>query len=337
MVREEMTGWLRKYLVYIVIFAVAIVLPLIFRDAYLRHLLVMTCIYAVMSLGMNMVVGYMREISLGHSLFFGFGAYASTLLALKLGLSVWLSALIGILLTGLVGLIIGYISISRTRNIPFAIVTFGFGLVGLLICSNWFELTNSQQGIGRIPPPTIAIPGLPSISFQSPEIFYYLALACLIFVIFLTSRVLKSRIGRSVIALRENPDVANSIGVNALQSFVFIFALSAIVLGLSGAMYAHFIRYITPKLMGLDYILVMLIMVIVGGRGTIAGPILGAAIFIIVPEFLRVADQLRAVIFGVIFLVCIVFMPQGVYPALVSLWQRVFPKLKLRFQAKQKG
>jgi branched-chain amino acid transport system permease protein len=113
--------------------------------------------------------------------------------------------------------------------------------------------------------------------------------------------------------------------------------LSAMVLGLSGAMYAHFIRYITPKLMGLDYILVMLIMVIVGGRGTIAGPILGAAIFIIVPEFLRVADQLRAVIFGVIFLVCIVFMPQGVYPALVSLWVRVFPKLKLRFQAKQKG
>jgi branched-chain amino acid transport system permease protein len=329
-----MTDWMRKHSIHIVIVAIALALPFIFQDSYLRHLLAMTLIYGVMALGMNMVVGYMGEISLGHSLFFGFGAYASTLLTMKAGLSLWISAPIGVLMTGVLGLIIGYIAVSRTRKIPFAIVTFGFGLVGMLICSNWFDLTRSQQGIGRIPYPVMAIPGLPVIEFRSPEVFYYLALACMFIVIYLIQRVLNSRIGRSAIALRENPDLANSIGVNALKSFVFIFTLSALIMGLSGAMYAHFIRYITPKLMGLDQILIMLIMVIVGGRGTIAGPIIGAAIFIFIPELLRMADQLRPVIFGVIFFACIMFMPKGIYPALVSLWNSILSRLKQRFVTK---
>ena len=321
---------LRKHLTTIAILAVAIVLPFIFTDAYLRHILVMTCIFAVMASGLNIAVGYMGEISLGHAAFFGIGAYTSALLTLKLGQPVWLGWLAGIALAGVVGFLIGYVSLSRTRGIPFAIITFGFGLVLWLLCQQWYDLTSGSYGLSKIPPPVIAIPLLPSIELRSPFLYYYLALACLVFTIYLIRRLLKSRFGRAVVALRENRGLASSVGIDALWNFVFAFTLSAILTAFAGAMYAHHIRLISPALLGMDYIFMMLIMVIVGGRGTLAGPILGAAIFVLVPEWLRVAERLRPVLLGIVFLVCIVLMPRGIYPALAALWKSTLQRLQLR-------
>jgi branched-chain amino acid transport system permease protein len=321
---------LRKHLATIVILAVAIILPFIFTDEYLRHILVMTCIFAVLASGMNITVGYMGEISLGHAAFFGVGAYTSTLLSLKLGVSVWLGWLAAIALAGVIGFVIGYISLSRTRGIAFAIVTFGFGLVLWLLSSHLYDLTGGSYGLTKIPIPVIAIPLLPSIELRSSFSYYFLALACLVLAIYLIRQLLQCRFGRAIIALRENPALASSIGIDALWNFVFAFTLSAILTGFAGAIYAHHIRYISPQLLGMDFIFMMLIMVIVGGRGTLAGPVLGAAIFVMVPEWLRVADRLRPVLLGMVFLVCIVFMPQGVYPALVALWKHTLQRLQLR-------
>jgi branched-chain amino acid transport system permease protein len=273
-------------------------------------------------------VGYMGEISLGHAAFFGIGAYTSALLTLKLGTSVWIGWLAGIALVGVVSFLIGYVSLRRTRGIPFAIVTFGFGLVLWLICSNYYDLTGGSYGLTKIPPPVIAIPLLPSIELRSPFAYYFLALAALVFTIYLIRRLLQSRFGRAVVALRENRALASSVGIDPFWNFLSVFILSAILTALAGAMYAHYVRLVSPQLLGMDYIFMMLIMVIVGGRGTQAGPVLGAAIFVLLPEWLRVADRLRPVLLGVIFLVCIVFMPRGIYPALVVLWKSTLQRRK---------
>ena len=319
----------RERLVSIALLFIAIALPFILRGDYFRHLLVMTCIFAVLALGLDIVMGYMGEISLGHAAFFGVGAYTSALLSLRLGVPVWLSWLVAILFAGILGLLIGYVSLSRTRGVPFAIVTFGFGLSLWLLCSNWYNLTRGFSGISRIPHPVIAIPKVFIIEFKSPFSYYYLVLTSLVITIYLIRRFLQCRFGRAIIALRENEDLASSVGVDPLRYYTIAFALSAALAGLSGASFSHFVRFITPDLFGMDYVFMMLIMVIVGGRGTTVGPVLGAAIFVLVPEWLRMVEQLRPVLLGVFFLLCIIFLPGGVYPGLVTLWNRAFSSQKL--------
>ena len=318
----------RKHLAPLTLLIVAILLPFILTGDYFGHLLVMTCIFGVLALGLDIIMGYMGQISLGHAAFFGIGAYTSALLSLRVGLSVWLSGLTAIIFVGILGFFIGYISLSRTRGVPFAIVTFGFGLALWLLCANWYDLTRGFSGISRIPHPVIAIPWLPKIEFKSPISYYYLVLACLVLTIYLIRRLLQCRFGRAIIALRENEDLAGSIGVDPLWYGTLAFALSAALAGLSGAAFAHFVRFITPNLLGMDYIFMMLIMVIVGGKGTILGPVLGAAIFVLVPEGLRMVEQFRPVLIGMFFLVCIIFLPGGVYPGLVALWNHAFPSRK---------
>jgi branched-chain amino acid transport system permease protein len=320
---------LPKRLAPVTLLAVAIVLPFILTGDYFGHLLVMTCIFGVLALGLDIIMGHMGQISLGHAAFFGIGAYTSALLSLRLGLSVWLSGFIAIVFVGILGFFIGYISLSRTRGVPFAIVTFGFGLALWLLCANWYDLTRGFSGISRIPPPVIAIAGLPKIEFKSPFSYYYLVLVCLIFTIYIIRRLLQCKFGRAIIALRENEDLACSVGVDPLRYTALAFALSAALAGFSGAAFAHFVRFITPNLLGMDYVFMMLIMVIVGGKGTIFGPVLGAAIFVLVPEGLRMVEQFRPVLIGMFFLVCIIFLPGGVYPGLVALWNHAFSSRKL--------
>ena len=320
---------LRKHLAPAILLIIAVALPIILRGDYLRHLLVMSCIFAILALGLDIVLGYMGEISLGHSAFFGIGAYTSALLSLKLGISVWLSGIAAVAFVGILGFVIGYISLSRTRGVPFAIVTFGFGLVLWLLCSNWYDLTHGFSGISRIPPPVIDVPWMPGIELKSPFSYYYLVLAFLIISIYVIRRLLKSKFGRAIIALRENEDLARSVGINPLWYYTLAFALSAALAGGSGAAFAHFVRFITPDLLGMDYVFMMLIMVIVGGKGTTAGPVLGAVIFVLVPEWLRMVEQLRPVLLGIFFLLCIIFLPGGVYPGLAVLWNRAIPSRRL--------
>jgi len=314
--------WMKKHLAPLVILAVAIILPFIFRDAYSRQLLVLICVYAALALSLDIIIGYMGQISLGHIAFFGIGAYTSALLSLKLGMPVWLGWLAAIVCGGIIGYIIGYVSLRRTRGVSLAIVTFGVGFVIYLVSQNWYQLTNGFEGLIGIPSPVLAIPGLPRFTFESSFSYYYLVLAILVFTVYLISAVLRSRFGRAVVALRENEELASSVGINAFNYYVLAFTLASALAALVGATYGHYVRIVTPRLLGMDYMLMLLIMVVVGGKGTLAGPILGAAIFILVPEWLRMTAQLRLVLLGGIFLVCIIFMPQGIYPALVSLFKR---------------
>ena len=328
--------WMRKYLVPLAILVVAIVLPFIFRDAYSRQLLVLICVWAALALSLDIIIGYMGQISLGHVAFFGIGAYTSALLSLKLGIPALLGWLAAIVLGGIIGYIIGYVSLKRTRGVSLAIVTFGVGLVLYLVSQNWYQLTNGFEGLRGIPPPVLAIPGIPSVTFESAFSYYYLALAVLVFTVYLIGALLRSRFGRAIVALRENEELASSIGIDAFNYYVLAFTLASALAALVGATFGHYVRVVTPRLLGMDYMLMLLIMVVVGGKGTLPGPILGATIFVLVPEWLRMTQQLRLILLGGIFLICIIFMPQGIYPALVSILHRASSSGRL-WLSKMKG
>ncbi len=270
-------------------------------------------------------MGYLGELSLGHAAFFGLGAYASTLLSINCHLSFWLTLPLSALFTGAMGVLIGLPSF-RLRGPYFAIVTLGFSQIIGLIVTNWISLTKGPMGITRIPPPVIKIPFLAAVEFNTEFSYYYIVLGLILMAIFITKRLFQCRSGRAIIAIRENEALANSIGVNIYLFKIFAFGIGSMLAGVSGAAYAHYFRVITPELTGLYYMANVLIMVMVGGAGSIGGAILGAFIFTIVPETLRIIENVRLIIFGVILLLSIIYLPAGVSRSLETLIFNSFRK-----------
>ncbi len=303
---------------------IAIVAPIVYTDSYFRHLLVLFGIFAVLALSLDIIMGYLGEFSLGHAAFFGIGAYTSTLLSLNFGLSFWLALPLAGVFTGFMGFLIGFPSF-RLKGPYFAIVTLGFAQIIHLIITNWISLTRGPMGITRIPAPAIVIPSLGRFEFNTEFSYYYIVLGLIIFSIYLPRRLVNSRTGRSFLAIRENESLALSVGVNVYYSKILAFTLGTMLAGMAGSAYAHYFRVITPDLVGLYYMSNVLIMVMVGGVGSIGGAILGAFIFTIVPEMLRVVESARLIIFGLILLLSIIYLPEGISRSLDFLKYRIFP------------
>jgi branched-chain amino acid transport system permease protein len=203
------------------------------------------------------------------------------------------------------------------RGLVFAIVTFGFGTIMWVIASNWVKLTRGTRGIISIPPPEIG-----GFKLQTEVTYYYFVLGLLLVVIYLLHSMWHSKFGRAIITARENEPLARASGINTSLYFILAFGLATALAGVSGAAYAHFIGIVTPDLLGIYYMFIMLIMIFAGGIGTTTGPIVGAVIFVFVPELLRVTAEFRFVIFGAILLIVVVFLRRGLYPSLIALWEK---------------
>ena len=312
---------LHRYPLYVVLLLLILFIPFLVKDEYSMQILVLTSILAIFALSYDFIIGYTGQFSMGHQAFFGLGAYITAILGKNLGLDPWLCVPAVILGSGLVGLIIGAISL-RTRGAFFAIVTLGFAMILWMVAMGWRGITNGMMGISSIPPLTISIPFLSHIEFDSPHSFYYLAVALLIFTIYLIQRLLRSRFGTALKALRENEERAVSLGINAFRYYLAAFTIASILAGLAGFLYAEFIQQVSPIVLSMSYLEMGLIMVIVGGSGTLGGPILGAVILAYLPEMLRMTEELRFILFGIVLIVFIVFMPQGIYPNIIKLCKR---------------
>jgi len=295
-------------LAYIILLTLAIVLPLIIQDVYITHLFVLTFIFAIFALGYDIIIDGMGQFSFGHQALWGMGAYVSTLLARDLGVPVWLSIPAGIAGAALLGLLVGLIAL-RLRGVYLAIITLSVAMIVHTIIINWVSVTHGMRSIGGIPHLSLG-----GIELSTPLSYYYFAMAILILIIFLLTRMQDSRFGRALRALRENEDRAVSLGIPIFKYFLVAFTISAAISGLAGAMYAHYTTVISNQTVGLDYLWTVLIIVLVGGSGTIGGMILGSFIFVFIPEFLHAADIYRYAIFGALVLIFIVWHPEGIWP-----------------------
>ncbi|MGF7159462.1 branched-chain amino acid transport system permease protein [Rhodoligotrophos appendicifer] len=305
--------------------AVLAILPLLTGSTYLHHLLVLWMLYALLALSLNIIVGYLGELTFGHAAFFGIGAYAAAILGMDYGLPGLPALLFAGFIAGVFGLVIGYVAL-RIVGPQFAILTLGFGSIIYTVTNYWVDVTRGPMGISNIPPLSF---GPEWLTFSTAQEYYYVALACVVIFAYACYALVHSRTGRAFIATRENPNLASSLGIDIFHMKLLGFVVATVVAGIGGALYAHYVKVITPELMGLQYMSALIIMVIVGGRGTIAGPIIGALIYVGLLELLRPLGAMRLVIFAALLIASVIFLPGGI----VSLWRRYVEQPVLRKSA----
>ena len=299
--------------------AILLVLPHLFTMDYYLHIFVMSDIFAVLALSLALIVGFSGQVSMGHAAFYGIGAYVSALLSTKMGLPFWVNFWISGAAAGLISYIIGKL-VLRLRGHVLAITTAFFCVLVNVIMVNWIPVTNGPMGIAGIPRPTpIDLFGY-RLVFETRMHYYYLGLLFVAIVAWFFYRITTSRMGDNLIGVRENEELAKSLGIDTMRNKIFAFSVGGALAGLAGSFYAHYILFISPVTFTIGESINILVMVIFGGMSTLLGPIFGAILLTILPEFLRMAGALRLVIYGVSLVCFIIWLPQGVWGSIKNWW-----------------
>lgn len=311
--------------------------PLWLRDPYLLNALITTGIFIIAAMSLNLLLGFTGQLSLGHVAFFGIGAYVSALTALGFdvglpgGLRIvhepWppiVGFVLAIVVSGFCGYLVGKLSF-RVRGAYFVIVTISFAEVVRLVALNWVELTQGPLALTGIPPITIGLPGLGDLTLRTKLQSYYMVLVVGVLAYVLIARIVQSPVGRAMRALKENETLAVSVGINVTRTLTLAAIVSAGMAGAAGSLYAHYIRIIDPDVFAFINTVTMVIMVISGGKGSRAGPVVGGLIFGLLPVFLRpiMAPEAQWIAYGVVLIVILFVMPRGIVPSLAA-------RLKLR-------
>ena len=291
-------------------------IPLIVQDTYMMHIIIMTLIWTMVTSSYNILLSA-GQLSLAHNALFAIGAYCSAILSMKLNWPFIPTMLLGGLLSALVGLGIGRITL-KMRGSHFVLVTFAFAEITRLIINNWVSLTNGPMGLRGIPAARIF-----GYEFWDISASYYLALGLVIITVYICYRMFFSRYGRAFNAIRNSEDLAESVGISYLTYIMIALFVSCFITGIAGSFYAHYVNLVSPELSKFLLMINLLIMCIGGGKYTVTGPIIGALIFTFLPEYLRFLDDYRMLSFGFFLLIIVIFMPEGIYPRLLSLFNKL--------------
>lgn len=321
----------------LVVFLAFATLPLWMRDQYLLAILISTGIFIVAAISLNLLLGYTGQLSLGHVAFFGIGAYTSALLSLGFdagigfGLRatvspkpVWLAILGGIVVAALFGWLVGRLAF-RVRGAYFVILTVSFAQVMRMVALNWVELTEGPMALNNIPPVSLWLPGQGVVALTGKAQNYWLVLAVGTVSYVLVARIVHSRVGRALVALRENEPLARSVGIAVTGYLSIATVVSAGIAGAAGCLYAHSVRIVDPDVFLFIYTVTMIIMVVTGGKGTLSGPIVGGLIFGLMPEALRdvAAPEMQWIIYGIAIILVVIFLPQGIVPTIGAALSRL--------------
>jgi len=301
---------LRLRLAGTVLAASVLGLLLALDDPYLLRLATLGAIFGILALGLNLTAGHLGLFDFGYVLYFGLGGYTTALLTLRAGWSWEASLVVAIALAAIAGFVVGVV-VLRLRGPYFVIATFSFLTVAYYLAINWRELTNGPLGLIGLPAASFAIPGFGRIDALEPRVALGIALSGLAAAATVVWLLTGSRVGRAWHAIRDNEDLAASVGIDATRYAFLALVVSAALGGLGGSIYAQYIAIVTPEIFAFGHMVSVLLMVVIGGTGTFAGPILGAFLVESVPEFLRLAEDLRLPIFGLVLIATIVFAPRG--------------------------
>ena len=280
-----------------------LVLPL-YLKGYGVYLLSYWLVFVVATMGLNLTVGYAGQKSLGHAAFFGIGAY-TVAIAMKAGISFWLGLPAAALICFVVGLILGFPAL-RVQTIYLAFATLGFNTAVWLLMRNEEWLTGGTFGINNI-----ARPQLGGISLDGNLAYYYFVLAVALLMALLLWGLLRSPWGKAFTALRDNPIRAESLGVDTRSYTLLSFAIGAAYAGIAGSLFASLVQFIEPAPFTVGASIMMYLMVVVGGPGYFFGPMLGAAVGVLLPEWLRFAQAWYLFVFGAAVVLLMLWLPDG--------------------------
>lgn len=298
--------------------AIAIVLAvLIWTPTQLKpygiFLITNWALFCVVATGLNLTIGYAGQISLAQAGFMGIGAYTSAILMTRYGIDFWLTLPASAGLSFLIGVVVGYPAL-RVQHHYLAFVTLGFNILVYLVFRNEDWLTGGAFGIFDIPRPSLF--GFP---MNDPLAFYYLCLGFFVAMTGLAWWLVRSPWGRAFAALRDNPIRAASLGVDIRAYTLLAFAIGSMFAGLAGSFYASLLEFIDPYAFAVENSLSFLLMVISGGSATIVGPLIGAGLVLLLPEWLRFAKDYYLMIYALFVMALMAFCPTGV----VGLWRRL--------------
>ncbi|MGL6199656.1 MAG: branched-chain amino acid ABC transporter permease [Lachnospiraceae bacterium] len=303
-----------KVLGIAIVLVIAIVFPLLNPQKYYIHMVSLSLIWVIMTQGLNVIQGLTGYVSITQASFYGIGAYTSALLSIHLGWSFWITLPLSVLFSAITGILIGYPSL-KTKGHYFSIITIAFCFI-LYSLMGTFKFTGGTSGLPNIKSPTLF-----GVDFSNTYNYYYLILVFVILTVFIVYRIKYSRYGRALITIRENEDLAQAIGVSLANYKLLAFLISAVFGGLAGVLYAHYNNFINPVPFSTEYSMNGILAIIMGGSGTIVGPIIGSFMLVFLPEYLRMAESFRLIIYSLLLIVITIFMPKGITHAVKVLFQ----------------
>ena len=272
-------------------------------------------IYTILAIGLNLLIGFAGQISLGHAAFFGLGAYLSGILTATYSVNPWVAMMIAAVVVGILAFVIGF-PILKLKGHYLAMATLGLGIIIYIAFNEAIDLTGGPSGLSGIPNLSMG-----HLIFDSDLKNYFLIWSFTLATMLLSINLAHSRIGRALRAIHDSEVAARVMGVNARLLKVQIFSLSAAISAVAGSLYAHTMTFISPTSFGFNFSIELLTMVVIGGLGSIYGSFLGAALLTLLPELLRAFQDYDIVIYGLLLILMTMFMPGGLvrgFPALVA-------------------
>jgi branched-chain amino acid transport system permease protein len=285
---------------------IIITIPLFLENKYYFIVLNVIGLNTIVVVGLNLLIGFAGQISLGHAAFYGLGSYFSGILTVNYGFSVWPAMLVGMLATGAVAYLIGYPSL-KLKGHYLVMATLGFGMIINILMGELEQFTGGHDGLIGIPP--LAIGGL---IFDNDMKNFYLIWSFVLFFMLATRNLLNSRVGRALRAIHGSEIAANSLGVNTADYKVKVFVLSAMFASVAGSLYAHYITFISPSTYDFYYSIQVVTMVIVGGMGSLWGSLFGAGVLTFISEALHIAKQYHIIAYGLFLCLVLIFLPEGI-------------------------
>lgn len=304
---EKICGQIVKYKLPLIIASLifAVAFPFIFTSKYAIRIGIVCLLYVMITLSLNLMTGFLGQMSFGHAAFFGIGAYTAAILLTTAKLPSLAAFVAAGIVAGLFGLLLG-LPVLKLKGYYFTIITMVFCEIIRIIELNWMSLTRGPLGIMSIPKPSFF-----GFKINTPSQFYFMMLVLLILTTIIVKNMMNSRVGHAVLAIRDDDLAAEAMGINVFKYKMIVFIISSLLVGIAGAFYATYTGYIDPSSFSGVQSNEMLVMVIFGGLGNIVGSFIGAISLSILPELLRDFMEYRMFIYGALLVALMMIKPQG--------------------------
>ena len=311
--------------------ALAVVFPLVAQNEYQIYVMASAFVWAIAVYGLNIITGYCGQLNLAHGGFFALGAYTLGLLTADYGWSYWPALVAALMMTAVVGFFVGVVSL-RLKEHYFAIFTLCVGFIMYLLMDKWEELTHGPVGVRNIAPPN----GFGLVDFTETTPVYYLVLVFLVLTMWFIGRLSRSLLGRTFTAIRNGDELAQSLGINLMRNKILAFVLSTTFAGLAGALYAGMVRFIGPEDANVLHTFDMITYLLVGGIGTLSGPLVGTMGIVWLTQSLQFMEEYRMILFGPLLVFLVIFFPRGIVGSFLSwLHRRTQGKAEAAAKAQQ--
>ncbi len=293
--------------------------PLVVKSDFALTILVFSFLLGMLAVSFNLIFGYTGQLSMFHAAAFGIAAYATHLSMAHWGASFWGGMLVGAALVLVLSVIVGAICFRfRLKEFYFAVVTLAFSEMARLVVLNWNSVTNGTLGIILQDKPSLWVPGAGTIKLEGTLMWYYVSLVALVLTVIVCWRLVNSWMGRSFSAIRLNDELGDTLGINVFRYKLAAFAVGNIIAAITGSLYAFFLGSIEPGFLSIDQSLAIVTMVLLGGRGAVAAPIIGAMVLTALPHMIHLGAEMRSIVYGAILILTILLMPNGIYGTLAG-------------------